>query len=258
MSLIYAESTVRKRVVGGFTLIELLVVVAIIALLISILLPSLQKARDLAKNVLCMSNVRPIGTGIAIYTNDFSVIPAAYVENATMKFPSYWDNFWHTRLIRHGYLPGSIRDDGYCEINDVFHCPSVDLITEESLKASHGAAEGAWRWQMQVYGMRNYSQYAEGNVYEGFSKDIPVDLIESPSNFFVVSDSWHVNYGFPGYQISHIPGTGTLWRVGLHHQDNGNALMADGSVAVRNRQYFGDQPVAKLPGYSRIYGVWPD
>jgi prepilin-type N-terminal cleavage/methylation domain-containing protein len=54
----------------GFTLIELLVVVAIIALLISILLPSLSRARELAKRAVCASNLRGIGQGLHIYAND--------------------------------------------------------------------------------------------------------------------------------------------------------------------------------------------
>lgn len=54
----------------GFTLIELLVVVAIIALLISILLPSLSRARELAKRAVCSSNLRGIGQSQHIYAND--------------------------------------------------------------------------------------------------------------------------------------------------------------------------------------------
>ncbi|MCO6439074.1 MAG: prepilin-type N-terminal cleavage/methylation domain-containing protein [Phycisphaerae bacterium] len=60
----------RKRKLGGFTLIELLVVIAIIALLISILLPSLSRARELSKRLVCQSNVKGFGTSAKIYAND--------------------------------------------------------------------------------------------------------------------------------------------------------------------------------------------
>jgi prepilin-type N-terminal cleavage/methylation domain-containing protein len=54
----------------GFTLIELLVVIAIIALLISILLPSLNKAKELAKNMICLSNLNAIGKACAMYAGN--------------------------------------------------------------------------------------------------------------------------------------------------------------------------------------------
>ncbi len=60
---------VRRRSLG-FTLIELLVVIAIIALLISILLPSLSRARELSKRLVCGSNSKGIGTSAKIYAND--------------------------------------------------------------------------------------------------------------------------------------------------------------------------------------------
>lgn len=55
---------------NAFTLIELLVVIALIALLIGILLPALQSARDSARTVACLANVRSIAAGQAMYADD--------------------------------------------------------------------------------------------------------------------------------------------------------------------------------------------
>lgn len=57
-------------VARGFTLVELLVVIAIIAVLVSMLLPSLRKARAAARTVQCLSNLRQIGNAFSLYVND--------------------------------------------------------------------------------------------------------------------------------------------------------------------------------------------
>ena len=56
----------------GFTLVELLVVIAIIGILASMLLPTLGRAREEARKAKCKSNLRQIGLGIQMYTNDFN------------------------------------------------------------------------------------------------------------------------------------------------------------------------------------------
>ena len=66
---------VRRRGSPGFTLIELLVVVAIIALLVSILLPSLGKAREQAKKSFCANNLGQFGRATHIYVGEYKYFP---------------------------------------------------------------------------------------------------------------------------------------------------------------------------------------
>jgi len=66
----------------GFTLVELLVVIAIIALLVSILMPALGRARELAKRVQCASQLRGLGTAMAMYHNDYhEMYPKPWTTN---------------------------------------------------------------------------------------------------------------------------------------------------------------------------------
>lgn len=63
------RSPARSGRAGAFSLIELLVVISIIALLIALLVPSLSRARELARSTACLSNLRQIGQATAAYSN---------------------------------------------------------------------------------------------------------------------------------------------------------------------------------------------
>lgn len=96
-----------RRSAKGFTLIELLVVVAIIALLLTILLPSLQQARGMARRTACVSGQRQIGTALQMYADDnFDYFPmpnwfqykmwdaslSPYLQYTTRYHPTYANN----------------------------------------------------------------------------------------------------------------------------------------------------------------------
>jgi prepilin-type N-terminal cleavage/methylation domain-containing protein len=133
----------------GFTLIELLVVIAIIALLVTILMPTLTRAKDLARRAVCASNMRNIATANQLYATegDGEMAPCHLYSDVNFINFGHWVEwfYWPSKgwqnlaflYVAQTLAPGSL----YCPAQDSAQATAY----EENARRGFPPAESEWR-----------------------------------------------------------------------------------------------------------------
>ncbi len=152
-----ASAPVTRR---GFTLVELLVVIGIIALLISILLPTLNRARGSALQVTCQARGREISTGWQMYANEYNgsliveSIPTNLGQPSWLQWGASTQGSW-SYLIR-PYLGTEIEDATSTDVNEFLICPAVpDVDPFKQTNHDHSM----WALNMNLRGTDIFSSF---------------------------------------------------------------------------------------------------
>ena len=210
------STTKMKKMRRRFTLIELLVVIAIIAILAAMLLPALQSARERARTVSCVSNIKQVMHSFILYADDNDGQFMCAFES-TLYANGDFRRYWTGNLWKNNYLA-----ETRC-----FYCPSLGHKGGGSLNYSELDF---------TYGLRTVYLNPAGTAWwSGGSKYIINNKqIEKPSDYLVVADTKKTDGTMDGYYC--CTNNAKTQTLALNHKNSMNIGMADSHVVSIKKQ----------------------